>query len=84
MTTIREAPPGDIDAMVRLSGMVQRLHGQHRPDLFVDEPSQAGMTELFRSWLRDEASTLLVAESDGGEVVGHRDSFAVHRASARW
>ncbi|MFD0035777.1 N-acetyltransferase family protein [Streptomyces sp. NPDC055059] len=71
MTTIREATPGDIDAMVRLNGMVQRLHAQHRPDLFVDEPSQAGMTERFRGWLRDEAATLLVAASDGGEVVGY-------------
>ncbi|MFC9671255.1 GNAT family N-acetyltransferase [Streptomyces sp. NPDC056949] len=71
MTTIREATPGDIDAMVRLSGMVQRLHARHRPDLFVTEPSQAAMTERFRGWSRDEAATLLVAESDEGEVVGY-------------
>ncbi|WP_326777627.1 GNAT family N-acetyltransferase [Streptomyces sp. NBC_01445] len=71
MTRIREASPGDVDAMVRLSGMVQRLHARHRPDLFVDEPSEAGMAERFRGWLREEASTLLVAESDEGEVVGY-------------
>ncbi|MET7513730.1 GNAT family N-acetyltransferase [Streptomyces sp. NPDC005480] len=71
MTRIREASPGDVDALVRLNGMVQRLHARHRPDLFVDEPSEAGMAERFRGWLRDEASTLLVAESDEGDVVGY-------------
>ncbi|MEV6700979.1 GNAT family N-acetyltransferase [Streptomyces sp. NPDC051453] len=71
MTTIREASPGDIDAKIRPSGMFQRLHARHRPDLFVAEPSRAGLAERFRGWLRDEAATLLVAESDDGEVVGY-------------
>ena len=59
MTRIREASPGDVDAMVRLNGMVQRLHARHRPDLFVDEPSEAGVAERFRGWLREEFYQML-------------------------
>lgn len=62
--TIRQAARCDEAALAKLNGMIQALHVQARPDVFVPV-SPAGLAEWFLAVLRNEDQRVWLAEIDG-------------------
>jgi GNAT superfamily N-acetyltransferase len=62
--TVRRASPGDAMALAHLNSMVQALHVDARPDLFVPVvPSQ--LVEWFNAVLASPSQRVWLAEIDG-------------------
>ncbi len=63
--SIRAASDSDLHALVRLNGVVQRLHAALEPDFFKAVTDDAAVAAFFASTLAASANTILLAESDG-------------------
>lgn len=66
---IRNASASDLQAIVALSGFVQRQHANALPDLFKVSVVSKQAREAFRKFLADSASLMLLAEE--GQPAGY-------------
>ena len=70
MITIRRAEAQDMDRICALNDVVQRLHADHRPDLYRWPAEPEGRRALLEKARVEAAWRLLVADEAGG-VVGY-------------
>jgi ribosomal protein S18 acetylase RimI-like enzyme len=69
---VRAMAAADLDAVSRLAGFLVRLHHAFDPQRFLHLRSpESGYARYFASVLDDPEVVLLVAEDDGGAVVGY-------------
>jgi len=73
---VRKATLDDVDAIVRLNGVVQGLHHRELPERF-KPPDAAAYASIVRAWLAEENRTWFLAELEGGDPVGY--ALAVRR-----
>ncbi|HKR86924.1 MAG TPA: GNAT family N-acetyltransferase [Phenylobacterium sp.] len=65
---VRKAARDDLDALVRLNGVVQRLHAELDPAHFRLDVDEAEVGAFFGSVIEDPNSQVLLAESDAAEL----------------
>ena len=77
---VREAKREDLPAAAKLAASLVRLHHEWDPLRFMRiEPIEEGYLRFFRSQLGRDDLVLLVAEADGGAIVGYLMGSLVDR-----
>ena len=74
--TIRNAVPEDCTRIRPLQKEIADLHYEGRPDLFQAE-ARYFTDESFAERLNDPTHTILIAETEGGDVVGYTFAWII-------
>lgn len=86
---IRSIDRSEAALLVPLNGIVQRLHADHRPDIFTPEPDAAAVEAHFAELLGRPGWFALVAENDGIPIgyafceVQRIEAHTLHHARTR-